>query len=83
LNILHAALKHSAREVERRRLQIAHFVFGADELRQSARSGGVFTPRRPKTAQSRTPLAIGLTFAVVAAVAFGPDLVRYMKIRAM
>ena len=32
---------------------------------------------------SRVPVAIALAFAVVGAVALGPDLARYIKIRAM
>jgi hypothetical protein len=70
-------------EVESRRLRVAHFVFGADELRQRAQSRDVFPRSRKGKAGSYTPLAIGLAFAVVGAVALGPDLVRYMKIRAM
>jgi|GEM_PF-516765 len=69
-------------EVESRRLNLAHIVFGADKLQRSARSRGGF-PQRRLTTGSHTPLAIGLAFAVVAAVSLGPDLVRYMKIRAM
>lgn len=62
-------------EVESRRLQVAHFVFGADNMQRSGRSSDVFP--------HQAPLAIGLAFAVAAAVALAPDLVRYMKIRAM
>jgi hypothetical protein len=70
-------------EVESRRLHLAHMVFGPEKLQRSARSRGGF-PQQPRlTAGSHTPLAIGLAFAVVAAVSLGPDLVRYMKIRAM
>lgn len=69
-------------EVEKRRLHVAHFVFGADELRQRAQSRDV-SPRSRTWTGSYTPLAIGLAFAVVGAVALGPDLVRYMKIGAM
>jgi hypothetical protein len=71
-------------EVEKRRLQAAHFVFGADpDKRQNiVRSRDV--SRRPLRLEgSHAPLAIGLAFAVVGAVALGPDLVRYLKIRAM
>lgn len=70
-------------EVERRRLHVAHFVFGEDEVRQSARSRNDSLRARKQKAGSYVPLAIGLAFAVVGAVAVGPDLVRYMKIRAM
>jgi hypothetical protein len=72
-------------EVERRRLQVAHFVFraGADKLKQSVRSRGVSPRSRRPEGGSRAPLAIGLAFAVITAVALGPDLMRYMKIRAM
>jgi hypothetical protein len=69
-------------EVERRRLYVAHFVFGGDEMRQSARPRNV-SPRSRTWTADYTPLAIGLAFTVVGAVALGPDLVRYMKIRAM
>lgn len=62
-------------EVESRRLQVAHYVFEADKMQRTGRSSNVF-PRQ-------APLAIGLAFAVAAAVALGPDLARYMKIRAM
>jgi hypothetical protein len=41
------------------------------------------TLTRRLKAGSRAPLTIGLAFAVVAAFTLGPDLVRYMKIRAM
>jgi hypothetical protein len=70
-------------EVEKRRLEVARFVFGSDKLQHSPRSQDV-SPR-PSTlkVRSRVPLAIGLAFAVIGAVALGPDLVRYMKIRAM
>jgi hypothetical protein len=71
-------------EVEKRRLQAAHFVFGADpdKPQHIVRSRDV--SRRPLRLEgSRVPLAIVSAFAVVGAVALGPDLVRYMKIRAM
>jgi hypothetical protein len=67
-------------EVENKRLQVAQFVFGADKSSVGARD--VFSRRRRK-AGSHTPLTIGLAVTVVAAFALGPDLVRYMKIRAM
>jgi hypothetical protein len=70
-------------EVERLRLQVAHVVFGQNKPQGSASSTDFFTRQRGEKGGSRTPLAIGLAFAVVAAVALGPDLVRYMKIRAM
>jgi hypothetical protein len=71
-------------EVESRRLHLAHFVFGADLDRRRHIGRPRDTARRPLTLQgSRIPLAIALAFAVVGAVALGPDLVRYMKIRAM
>ena len=70
-------------EVERRRLHLAHFVFGADKRQRSVRSRDFSAQPHRLTAGSHTPLAIGLAFAVAAAVAMGPDLVRYMKIRAM
>lgn len=70
-------------DVESKRLQVAHFVFGPDKLQQSAPSRGFFTQPRRRRVGGHTPLTIGLAFAVVAAVTLGPDLVRYMKIRAM
>ena len=70
-------------EVENRRLHLAHIVFGPAKVQRGARSREVFAPPRRSTAGGHTPLAVGLAFAVVAAVAMGPDLVRYMKIRAM
>jgi hypothetical protein len=69
-------------EVERKRLQVA-FVFGADESRQSVGARDVFQRRRRLKAGNHAPLAVGLAVTVVAAFAFGRDLVRYMKIRAM
>jgi hypothetical protein len=69
-------------EVESRRLQIAHFVFGPDN-QQGSRLRDVFAPQHKLKTGSHAPLAIGLAFAVIGAVALGPDLVRYMKIRAM
>ena len=69
-------------EVESRRLQIAHFVFGP-ENQQGSRLRDVFASQRKLKTGSHAPLAIGLAFAVIGAVALGPDLVRYMKIRAM
>jgi hypothetical protein len=70
-------------EVERKRLQVAQFVFGADESRQSVGARDVFQRRRRLKAGNHAPLAVGLAVTVVAAFALGPDLVRYMKIRAM
>jgi hypothetical protein len=70
-------------EVENKRLQVAQFVFGADESRQSVGARDVFQRRRRLKAGNHAPLAVGLAVTVVAAFAFGPDLVRYMKIRAM
>jgi hypothetical protein len=71
-------------EVERRRLHLARFVFGADRDKRQHIGRSRDTARRPLTLEgSRIPLAIGLAFAVVGAVALGPDLLRYMKIRAM
>jgi hypothetical protein len=70
-------------EVERRRLEIARFIFGPDKLQHSLRSREVPPRARKLTARSHAPLAIGLAFAVIGAVALGPDLVRYTKIRAM
>lgn len=69
-------------EVESRRLQIARFVFGPDN-QQGFRLRDVFAPQHKLKTGSHAPLAIGLAFAVIGAVALGPDLVRYMKIRAM
>jgi hypothetical protein len=57
-------------EVERRRLRVAHFVFGEDEVRQSAQSRDV-SPRSRTWTAGYTPLAIGLAFVVVGAVALG------------
>ena len=70
-------------EVERRRLEIARFVFGPDKPQHSLRSREVPSRARKLTARSHAPLAIGLAFAVIGAVALGPDLVPYTKIRAM
>jgi hypothetical protein len=70
-------------EVESRRLQVAHYVFGADKMQKSLRSREGFPQSRKLEGGMHAPVAIGLAFAVVAAVAMGPDLVRYMKIRAM
>jgi hypothetical protein len=70
-------------EVEKRRLEVARFVFGPDKLQRSIRSGEVSAPPHTLKVGSHAPLAIGLAFVVVAAVALGPDLMRYMKIRAM
>jgi hypothetical protein len=70
-------------EVENRRLQLAHFVFGADKVQPGVRSRDSSRGPRGRTVGSHAPLAIALTLAVVGAVALGPDLVRYMKIRAM
>jgi len=70
-------------EVERRRLQVAHFVFGSGNRHHSARAQNVLPRSRRLKAGVDAPLAIGLAFAVVSAIALGPDLVRYMKIRAM
>jgi hypothetical protein len=70
-------------EVESRRLQVAHFVFGPDNRQQSARTRDVLLRSRRLKARGHAPLAIGLAFAVIGAIALGPDLVRYMKIRAM
>jgi hypothetical protein len=64
-------------------LQIAHFVFGPDNRQQSARTRDVLPRPRRLKARGHAPLAIGLVFAVIGAIALGPDVVRYMKIRAM
>jgi hypothetical protein len=71
-------------EVESRRLHMAHFVFASDpdERQHIVRSRDASPPGRQK-AGSHATLAIGLAFAVAEAVTLGPDLVRYMKIRAM
>jgi hypothetical protein len=71
-------------EVESRRLHLAHFVFTSDPDKRHhiARSRDAFPASRRK-AGSRATLAIGLAVAVAGAVTLGPDLVRYMKIRAM
>jgi hypothetical protein len=69
-------------EVESRRLRVARFVFGADS-QQSPGTQDVFARARKLRAASHASLTIGLTFAVISAIALGPDLVRYMKIRAM
>jgi hypothetical protein len=70
-------------EVESRRLRVAHFVFGPDNRQQSTRTQDVLPRSRRVKAGGHAPLAIGLAFAVISAIALGPDLVRYMKIRAM
>jgi len=70
-------------EVESRRLRVAHFVFGPDKLQGSARSRDVLPQSHEMKAGSHAPLTIGLAFTVIAAFALGPDLGRYMKIRAM
>jgi hypothetical protein len=70
-------------EVESRRLQVAHFVFGPDNRQQSTRTQDALPRSRRVRAGGHAPLAIGLAFAVISAIALGPDLVRYMKIRAM
>jgi hypothetical protein len=71
------------RHHESRRLQVAHFVFGPDNRQQSTRTQDVLPRSRRVKAGGHAPLAIGLAFAVMSAIALGPDLVRYMKIRAM
>jgi len=71
-------------DVESRRLHLAHFVFGAGRGKRQHVGRSRNTTRRSLTLEgSRIPLAIGLALAVVGAVALGPDLMRYMKIRAM
>jgi len=74
-------------EVESRRLQVAQFIFGVDTAQRGTWSRDVSSRPRGMKAGSHTgshaPLTIGLAIAVVAAFALGPDLVRYMKIRAM
>jgi hypothetical protein len=70
-------------QVESRRLHVAHFVFGTDKVQPGVRSQDGSQGPRGRTVGSHAPLAIALAFAVVGAVALGPDLVRYMKIRAM
>jgi hypothetical protein len=54
-------------EVESRRLQIAHFVFGPDNRQQSARTRDVLPRPRRLKARGHAPMAIGLVFAVIGA----------------
>jgi hypothetical protein len=70
-------------EVESRRLHLAHFVFGADTVQDRVRSQKGSEIPRGRTVGRHAPLAVALAVAVVGAVALGPDLVRYMKMRAM
>ena len=69
-------------EVESRRLHLAQLVFGADTVQAGVPSRGSDIPRG-RVVGRHAPLAVALAVAVVGAVALGPDLVRYMKIRAM
>src|ERR1700688_2953396 len=70
-------------EVENRRLHLAHFVFGADKVQSGVQTRDGSHGPRGRGPGRHAPLAIALAVAVVGAVALGPDLVRYMKIRAM
>ena len=48
-------------EVERRRLQLARFIFGPDKLQRSGRSRDVFPRVLREKSGSRNPLAVGAT----------------------
>ena len=71
-------------EAESRRLHLARFVFGPDRDKGQhiGRSRYVSPGARRRRVGNHAPLAIGLAFAVVGVVALGPDMVRYLKIRA-
>lgn len=80
--LIHRAEKQRA-EVEIRRLRVGQAVFGPQNWRQRELSQNDFQRPRERKSISHTPLAVGLALVAVAAAALGPDLVRYMKIRAM
>jgi hypothetical protein len=73
--------------VERRRLDVARALFGAESAENSRRTRNSRTPSLPRKVQKRsmTPKVGGalLALAVVAAISLAPDVVRYMKIRSM
>jgi hypothetical protein len=73
--------------VERRRLEAARALFGAESAGNSRRTRKSRTPSLPPRVQqgSMTPKVGGalLALAAVAAISLAPDIVRYMKIRSM
>jgi hypothetical protein len=74
--------------VETRRLEFAHTVFGTEAAGKSRQNRDVRSPdaRRAQERKTRGGTVVGfvvLAAAAVVAISLAPDVVRYMKIRAM
>jgi hypothetical protein len=67
--------------VEKRRLQIAHGIFGTSEVSKFCYPRNA--SQAPKTNGKTVAGGVLLALAVAAAIGLAPDVVRYMKIRAM
>ncbi len=70
-------------KVERWRLRAAQVVFGARAYSRKAGAHRGFSGAAPKSIAKTTVGAALLALAAVAAISMAPDVVRYLKIRAM
>jgi hypothetical protein len=70
-------------EVEKHRLRVAYRVFGGSVTAESARTAPHFAPRGQKAAGKTRAGEALLAVAIVAVISLAPDIVRYLKIRAM
>jgi hypothetical protein len=83
---LAARAKKQHAEVENRRLQVAHTVFGSEAADKFGHTRNAGTSHSEPDRGRSSKTAVGSVFvalAVVVAISLAPDVVRYMKIRAM
>jgi hypothetical protein len=83
---LAARAKKQHAEVENRRLQVAHTAFGSEAADKFGHTRNAGTSHAEPDRGRSSKTAVGSVFvalAVVVAISLAPDVVRYMKIRAM